>query len=545
MKKSNSFLSLILFLCLNQCLVYGTNIQPIERSVGNLHISIDPRIELLASIHSLSSNRDLVNRDLSYSKDIINYFKAFSSHESVKLTESLRQEYGFSYDAPVGFMAYLSQPAELEQQIPYSDYLLGRSGKGDNLEKYRKSIKHFSEISNFEAFWNSKISFYNQILDMTIANMEGKDLVKVLENYYNETQESYNIIITPAFMGGKGATISGIDGKDNIYAFVSTTNMKDNIPYLDLNSLYYYVWHEFGHSYVNPLTEKHANRVNSTNKLFDPIKDEMSKQHYPNWSTCVNEHIIRAVQIRLLELNLGVQQSNALLNNEIRNRFIYIEPLIEKLKDFENRRDKNHLTFSEFYPELLNVLDSLQKVEYWKQVNPNNFVGPISSVFMVGGVWEKKLAIIYPTDDLDTEALKIVQNYVSLIFDRFFNPRGGILLADTTALKTDLSEYGILVYGTIESNLFLKRYASTFPFKIENQTIYADKEYTDKNVKFITCVPNPLNNKKGMAIYTALSNEAIQDINSVNHGQEDYILFLNRETVINRGFYKKEDKWKF
>jgi hypothetical protein len=442
-------------------------------------------------------------------------------------------------------MMYLSQPPELEQQIPFSDYLLGRGGKGDNLEKYRKSIKHFFEISNFETFWNSKVSFYNQILDMTIANMGGKDLVKVLENYYNETQESYNIIITPAFKDGKGATMSGTNGKDNIYAFVSTDNMKDNIPYLDLGSLYYYVWHEFGHSYVNPLTEKYANRVSSSSKLFDPIRDVMSDQHYTSWLTCANEHIIRAIQIRLVELNLGVQQSNTLLNREISNRFIYIKPLIEKLKDFESRRDKNHITFSEFYPELLGVLDSLQKVEYWKQANPNNFVGPINNVFMVGGVWEKKLAIIYPTNDLDTEALKIVQNYASLMFDRFFSPKGGILLADTTALKTDLSEYGILAYGTIESNLFLKHHASSFPFRIENQTIYADKEYTDKNIKFITCIPNPLNHKKGMAIYTALSNRAIQDINSVDHGQEDYILFLNRQTVINRGFYKKEEEWRF
>ena len=48
-----------------------------------------------------------------------------------------------------------------------------------------------------------------------------------------------------------------------------------------------------------------------------------------------------------------------------------------------------------------------------------------------------------------------------------------------------------------------------------------------------------------MLIYTALSNRSIQDINSVFHGGEDYILFLNREAVINKGFYKKNEKWTF
>jgi hypothetical protein len=65
----------------------------------------------------------------------------------------------------------------------------------------------------------------------------------------------------------------------------------------------------------------------------------------------------------LHELHLG-QQSKELLKNELGQRFIYIEPLFEKLKDFEIQRDKNNITFSEFCPELLNVLDSLQKIEY-------------------------------------------------------------------------------------------------------------------------------------------------------------------------------------
>ena len=538
-KKSFKFLSFLLFLYLNQGLVMCATIQPIERSVGKLHISIDPRMELLAAIHCLSSNQDLANRNLPYSKEIIGYFKDFSSQEAVKLTENLQQKYGFSYDAPVAFMLHLSQPIELEEKNKLSTYILKRSGEGKNLEKYRKSIKQFAEISNFETFWNSKIHFYNQILDMTIANMGKIDLVRAMENYFNETQESYNVIITPAFWGGKGAFVSGLNGKETFYATLETTDMQENIPYTSENSILYYVWHEYGHFFVNPLTEKYADRISSQGKLFEPIKNAMSKQAYSNWGTCVNEHIIRAINIRMVESYSNVEQSKTLLNRELANRFIYIEPLIEKLKEFEKQRDETRITFSEFYPELLNMLDSLLKVEYWKQVYMN-FRGPLNAVLM-----EEKTVWIYPTQDLDTEGLKIAQDYALLIFNTFAKPRGGILLADTTALKTDLSEYGIVAYGTIESNLFLKQYVSTFPFKIENQTIYADKEYTNKDIKFISCVPNPHNIERGMSIYTALSNKNIQDINSVFHGNEDYILFLNSETIISKGFYKKNEKWTF
>ena len=539
MKNPFKFLPLTLILFLNQGLSYGEPIQPVERSVGKLQISIDPRMELLSTIQLLS-NYPVVNGDLPYSKEILEYFKLFNSEKAVKLTEKLFDKHGFAYDAPVRFMLYLSNVPELEENIEFSDYLLARSGKGNNLEEYRKSIKQFAEVSNFETFWNSKIPFYNRILDMTIAEIEGTDFVKTLENYYNETQGSYNIIIVSAFWGGYGPKIPGNDGKYHLYACLGVGNTKDSIPYLNSDNLRYYVWHEFGHSFVNPLSDKYSDQVNAVSKLFEPIKSRMSSQAYGNWKICVNEHIIRAITTRFSELYDDAEQSKIILNNEIERRFIYIEPLIEKLKEFEIQRDEKNITFSEFYPELLNVFDSLQKIEYWKQFNLN-FAGPINAVSPRGS----KTVVIYPTKDSDKKGLKIAQKYASDIYEMFHKNSSDIILSDKAALKKDLSEYEIVAYGTIESNLFLKKHASSFPFRIENQTIYADKEYTDKNIKLITCIPNPFNPQKGMSIYTALSNTNIHGINSVFHGPEDYILFLNSDTIISKGFYKKEEEWKF
>ena len=544
-KKSYSFLILILFGCFNQVLVSGQTFQPVERTIGKLHISIDPRMEILTTVQLLANNIR-IQRNTPYSKDILNYFESFSSHEAVVMSDSLLQKYMFSDDAPVTFMLYLSQLPELERQIPFSNYLKGRSGGGDNLEQYREAIKQFAEISNFETFWNSKISFYNQILDLTIAELNERDVIKVLEDYYLETKEGYNIIIMPSFSGGIGPRITDADGKEMIYSCIATTNEKDGIPYLDESSLLFLVWHEFGHSFVNPVVDKYYDKIASA-ELYEPIKSYMLRQGYASWEICVYELAVRAIHIRLYDLHLGAQQSKALLESELKQRFIYIEPLVEKLKDYEIQRDKNEVTFSDFYPELLNVLDSLQRIEYWKQFNLN-FDGPI-----YGPIFDEKVAIIYPTHDLDTEALKIAQTAASQFFDFITQYKGGfVLLADTTALKTDLSEHSIMAYGTIESNLFLKHYAATFPFRVENQTIYTDKEHTNKDLKFISCVLNPLNPKKGMSIFTAFSNRALQGINDVliidgdfPFLSVDYVLYLNRETVISKGFYKKDAKWEF
>ena len=163
MKKSGSFFILILFLCLNQCSVKEANIQPIERSVGKLQISIDPRMELLTAVQ-IVSDYPFIHRDYPYCHDILNFFQPFSSKDAVTITNSLMENYGFGADAPVHFMLHLSQPPKLEIQNEIINDLLERSGGIDNLEQYRKAMQQFAETSNFDAFWNNKMPFYNQIL---------------------------------------------------------------------------------------------------------------------------------------------------------------------------------------------------------------------------------------------------------------------------------------------------------------------------------------------------------------------------------------------
>jgi hypothetical protein len=536
MRKITACIVLLIVIFLGQLSAQKENLKPIERSVGSLQISIDPRMELLTAIQLLS-NTSWIDKKKSYSQEAITYFKSFSSEDAVAQTDYLEQNHTFGADAPPEFMLCLSQVPELEQKKAFSERLLERDGGTENLEQYRKVVKQFAEISNFENFWNSRVSLYNQILDLTIAEIGEIDLVKIMENYFNETQESYHLILSPSFSGGFGPRIPANNGKYDIYACITTWYEKDDIPYMAQEDLKNYIWHEWGHSFVNPLTEKYKDKVNASSKLLEPIAKKQAGQAYPYWYQSVNEHIIRAIHVRLLELYSDSQKTRKMLDNELERRFIYIEPLIEKLKDFEKQRDEKGITFSEYYPELINVFDSLLKIEYWKQIDMN-FKGPIVKVMR-----ENQRAFIYPTQDSDTVSLKIIQDYVAKVFN-MSQLVNGLLLADTVALKTDLADYGINVYGTIESNLFLKHHAHLFPFKIEDKTIYANKEYTDPNTRLFSCLPNPYNSETGMLICTALSNNVYQNP-VLLPGEFDYVLLVDNETVFSKGFYKKDGKWEF
>jgi hypothetical protein len=177
-------------------------------------------------------------------------------------------------------------------------------------------------------------------------------------------------------------------------------------------------------------------------------------------------------------------------------------------------------------------------VNAWSQLDNSvkqKFSGPINTVFD-----EKKLALIYPTSDNDTAALNNLKNFVSNLFNSLKNEEN-ILLPDSTALSKPLSDYGLIIYGTIESNLFLKHYKSSFPFKIENNTIYADKEYKNENARFITCLPNPQNPINGMIIYTGITNKNIVGINAVFHGPTDFVVFISPSDGNQTQFYSEND----
>ena len=163
---------------------------------------------------------------------------------------------------------------------------------------------------------------------------------------------------------------------------------------------------------------------------------------------------------------------------------------------------------------LLITLTFVFTINAWTQ-----FVGPINAAMA-----NTKQAWIYPTFDKDANSINSLKDYVTKMYNRFKSD-GSILLADSIAIKTDLSDFGLMIYGTISSNLFLAKYKSTLPVRLDNdKLIFETNTYMDKNIKLITCFPNPQNINKGMVIYTALDNSKIIGINNIFHGPEDYVI---------------------
>ncbi len=515
--------------------VSSQTLSPIHKKVGNLNVSIDPRIELLSIIQGIS-DYDMIQRNNRYYNQVKSYFVPFSGMQAIASTNTL-DWIGFSYDAPVDFMLYLNQPNACSLAIPYSDELIKRAQGEKNLVDYQNSIQEFAEESKFNEFWNGNKPFYNKIIDLTLNELSGIDWVAALENYFNETHNSYNLIITPLFKGGYGTYIPKKNGEKDLYAFLPPNwNLQADVPYIDQNSLKEFLWHEFAHSFINPETEKQLKSINASSELFEPLQERMTKQAYNTWPICVNEHIVRAICIRLTETYIGKEKAEQMLSKELNQNFVYLKPILEKLKIYENERKTHKITFADFLPEIVNVFDSISKTDYkTAYFSEKGFSGPINNVFQA-----PQMAVIYPTGIMNEALKKNVKSYIQNIQQNFF--KDGLLIPDTIANKIDLSSFGLMIYGTITSNKFLQKYKSILPFESFDFNITDDKKQNESAIKLIACIPNPQNENYGMVIYTALRDEDILDINNVFHGPEDYILFVSRNQILKKGYFNKEGR---
>jgi hypothetical protein len=363
-----------------------------------------------------------------------------------------------------------------------------------------------------------------------------------LESYYGMKQNSYNIILSALYSGGYGPSVKTPGGGYDIYNIDGPIATDNDIPLFgDKDGFKQLAWHEFGHSFVNPLTERYQNEVSKSVKLYSPIANKMQQQSYTNWLTCVNEHINRAVTCRLIYLYDGEKAYRKAITREKHNGFFYIEALDKKLQVYERNRDK-YKSFDSFFPELVKVFGDLAKTKLGKDFYSVRFLGPINDVCMPAST----VTIIIPTNESDKNAQNSIKKSVDHI-SSFMNTKGikTEIITDEQALKGSMGGKNIFAYGTVKGNLWLKEYASSFPFDISDDSITADRVYKGTKLRLISAVPNPVDKYCGMVIYTAQRAKDIPDINAVYHGPTDFVISEGTKVITSGDYIKDGDTWQF
>jgi len=323
----------------------------------SVRIQVDPRIELMGAIQLLTDYPLVTNYEFPYREDVRAYFSAFSDHRAVRLFEEMDGE-GFAFDAVPKAMLALTRPPDLEPRISYPERAVSAAGGADSLHQFVVALRDFAEASDFQAFYRAHQGTYRALVDSARESIG--DAMAVLRDYTGSPLTGATIIIGPLLHdGGFAARYETETGKE-AYALIGPTGVAGGLPtFGSPKRIAGLTWHEFSHTVVNPLTEKHRSEIDHYASLLAPIEEPMQEAGYTHWETVVNEHIIRAIEVRLAHRQFGEEAGAQELEEQKERGFRYIDPLVKALATYEENRPR-YPTLSDVYPRLIAAFDRVE-----------------------------------------------------------------------------------------------------------------------------------------------------------------------------------------
>ena len=339
----------------------------------SIKVTVDPRMELLSAVQLVSGYQDkypgLITRfDFPYKQKMADYFGKYKDHRAVRLFDEMSKK-GFNYDTPPSLMLCLSDLPALELRSPsgcfspeYSKHLLESCGGEKQMREFVDALRDFARVTDFQKFFDANADTYKAIIDEADNKVRSLDVIGPVQNYYGSKRLLATIVLAPLFSsGGYGPKVERSDGALEVFSICGPSGVQGSQPSWGAPEyIRELAWHEFGHSFVNPLADKHNRALAKYSSLFNPIASPMRGQSYGNWQICINEHVLRAVCARLIYKVQGSKAAEKCVEGESNLGFAYVKLLCKRLEDYEKHRDK-YPTLESVFPELIGVFKSLHE----------------------------------------------------------------------------------------------------------------------------------------------------------------------------------------
>ena len=318
---------------------------------------VDKRVELLGVVFRLAGNNEFnTSRFKLYSDKIDQHFSPYKKHKLISFAEKLINEKGISVDAVMSMAINLDE--KLNPRIEFDRSSLDKRWNKDDAAMFVKLLQQFYKDAKCEDFFNDNEKLYHEAAIRFLHVYDFVDFDWYYSFYGEKPSGKFNIILAL----GIGDTIysadyhNKINGEREAYSFMGVGNT-DNTGMIEFDTyidMYYATLvHEFNHSFVNPLLEKHKElfRANGE-KIFKLLEPEMRKQTFDKWKTVLDEAFVRASVIKYLkDHDYAKDAVENLLLFELANSFLWIKPFVNDLEKYNAQRN--------LYPTLESYISTL------------------------------------------------------------------------------------------------------------------------------------------------------------------------------------------
>ena len=325
---------------------------PAVTPAAAIEVAVDPRIELLAVVQCLADDDQLNHLELAYRREILERFAPWRDHPAVTLYARMARD-GFTRDAPPAVMLRLADPPALELRAPFTVALEARAGGRLVLFAFLDSLRDFAAASRFAEFHAAHEAEFRGLARGARRALRRVRVVAPLEDYFGVRGHGYRLTLAPLFhTGGFAARVERPPGAVDCHAIIGPERASRGRPrFWKPDALEPLLWHEFSHVFVGSLPDSSRRAIAADSALFGPLRARMTAQGYARWEVCADEHIVRAVGVRLVHRLAGARAAGRELDRQTRLGFTYLPRLLVALERYERQRDR-FPTFADFGPEL-------------------------------------------------------------------------------------------------------------------------------------------------------------------------------------------------
>lgn len=343
-------------LCLLSWLLIATSLHASTPSPSSVvrQAVVDQRVEILSIVFRLAERNEYCQSQFKLYTDRINtHFDKYKDHELIHFIKSVMNENGLAYDAVMSMAVNLDDDLNLRVDVLPSS--LDARWSPEQAEKFVKLLKKFAKESQFNRFYKENADLYAEATKRFAPVYEQLDTEWYRKFYGQEPKEKF-IVINGLGNGGAnyGVTLNYKNGDKDVHAImgawrVDSAGMVSFTPKEYLPTLI----HEFNHSFVNWLTEKHNELLEqSGKKLFEVVGDKMAAQAYGEWAIMLNEALVRASVIKYMkDHNFDKQAIDLEIKAQVDRGFIWTNALVKELEKYSIQREL-YPTLDSYMPKI-------------------------------------------------------------------------------------------------------------------------------------------------------------------------------------------------
>ena len=317
-------------------------------------VQVDARVELIGIIQLLADSPLTTRLEFPYKDAARSYFSPYANHQAVSLFKEMREK-GFDFDVISTAMLAVTPPPELDQRIPFPTYVVERAGGDVQLKLFFRALQQFIDESEFMHFFEAHKPLYREVT--AGLQPEVDEAFVRLQAYTGLPAQRGKVIAGLLYHDGGVTTQFGYRGFREAFAILGPKGFVNGIfDFGRASFIQDIAIHEFSHVIINPITERYKTRLEAVAWLNEPIKQLFPETAYTHWVTSVNEHIIRAIIVRMTYLHEGTSAGDQFIATEAGKGFIYLPALVNRLAEYESGRDR-YITLADFYPNFVEVFE--------------------------------------------------------------------------------------------------------------------------------------------------------------------------------------------